>query len=204
MEKSKKVPLISVFLIASLFFVPTVSAHVTVKPVQVGVASYQTFVVSVPTEKTVATVSVKLVIPEGVMSVRPNVKPGWTIIIKKDEAAKNVTEIEWVKGSIPADQRDEFLFSAKTPSTTTSLNWKAYQTYADGSVVSWDQESETKVDDGSNSKGPYSVTKVINDLETNTPPSAPVQTTQTQTLSIMAILISVLSLLAHLRKSSRK
>lgn len=74
MEKAKKITITFSLLISLLVVVPTVSAHVVVKPSQVGIATYQTFVIGVPTEKAVATVSVRLAIPEGVTSVRPNVK----------------------------------------------------------------------------------------------------------------------------------
>ena len=45
--------------------------------------------------------------------------------------------------------------------TESSIKWKAYQTYSDGSVVNWDMEPASegkKSDEGST---PYSVTKVI-------------------------------------------
>lgn len=140
-------------------------AHVAVSPAEVGVGKRQVFSVGVPNEsKTAQVVNVRLVIPEGLESVRPNVKPGWTIEVKKSgtgEEAK-VTEIVWSGGSVPVDQRDEFLFQGKAPASTGDLNWKAYETYSDGTVVGWDQEP--KGDGHSEGTKPYSITKVVDDL----------------------------------------
>jgi uncharacterized protein YcnI len=158
--------------IGSLVFVNTsVYAHVTVKPAEVGVGKYQNFVVSVPVEKENPTVSVKLLIPGGVESVMPNVKPGWKIDTKKigqgEEAV--VSEILWSAGSIPPGQRDEFVFSAKTPATTTTLEWKAYQTYQDGTVVAWDKSSEELKDKKEvENIGPFSQTKIVDDIAQST------------------------------------
>lgn len=44
-----------------------------------------------------------------------------------------------------------------------SLEWKAYQTYADGSVISWDADPKVS-DANSETTTPYSVTDVVNDL----------------------------------------
>lgn len=154
-----------------------VFAHVVVKPNQVGVGERLNFVVGVPTEEDNPTVGLRLVIPEGLESVRPNVKPGWTITLKKESSGEDtkVTEIVWTGGSIPPDQRDEFVFSAKAPATQITLVWKAYQTYKDGDVVSWDaspasveefvKNNPSTEDDNHNAPRPYAETKVINDLQ---------------------------------------
>lgn len=160
-------------LVFFILFIPfVVSAHVTVKPTEVPVGAWQTFNVSVPVEKDMATIAVRLVIPEGVESVMPNVKPGWNIQTTKEGEGEDavVKEITWTDGNVPAGMRDDFYFSAHMPATEGTLEWKAYQTYADGSVVSWDlnEAEQPKTIDGEvdfSSKGPYSETKVINDLK---------------------------------------
>lgn len=155
------------------------SAHVTVKPNQVGVGAWQTFNVSVPVERDVATVGIRLVIPEGLEYVTPNVKPGWNIkTVKMGEGeAAMVHEVSWTGGSIPTERRDDFYFSAHVPATEGTLQWKAYQTYADGVVVSWDineadQPKDANGEEDFSSKGPYSETKVINDLKKEEAPVA--------------------------------
>lgn len=174
--------LVSVVLF--LFVVSIASAHVTVKPTEVGVASYQTFTVGVPVEKDIPTVSVRVVLPEGLESVTPYVKNGWKI-------AATGTEIIWSGGSIPAGQRDDFLFSAKAPSKEGHLIWKAYQTYSDGSVVAWDNAPAGGHDAmDADALNPYSETHVVDDLGHK----------GGLNLSVVALALSVLALGLSLRK----
>jgi len=185
----------ALFMLLAVLAIPAVaSAHVIVTPAQVGIGDDQTFQTAVPNEKDIPVTGLKLIIPAGLNEVSPNVKPGWNIQVVK--SGDTVTEIDWTGGSVPAGQRDEFVFGAQTPSKATSLNWKAYQTYADGSVVAWDQNPTGKDDD---SATPYSVTKVVNDLTTT-----PAATTTTGSNSnnmlgivfgLVAIVISVGGLL---------
>ena len=62
------------------------SAHVGVKPSEVGVGSFQTFTVGVPNERDVPTTQVRLVLPEGLEHITPNVKQGWTIEVVHAES----------------------------------------------------------------------------------------------------------------------
>lgn len=149
-------------LVSVLTFVNTVSAHVVVRPKEVAVAAFQTFTIGVPNEKDIPTVAVRLIIPEGLKYVSPNVKSGWKIDIKREGEGEEarVTEISWTGGAIPTGQRDDFLFSAQAPSEETNLQWKAYQTYQNGETVAWDQKPGEETEDVT----PYSETSVINDL----------------------------------------
>lgn len=172
---------------------PTLAfAHVVVTPNEANVGARTVFTVSVPNEKEVAVKSIKLAIPSGLQDVQPNVLAGWKITTSTDKAG-DVTAITWT-GTIPVDQRADLVFKAQAPASTTELDWKAYQTYADGTVVNWDQKptADEKDDDSSNS-GPYSVTRVVNDLDTNT--DTPARTDRNDTLalalSIVAVILSV-------------
>lgn len=163
----KKLPLT---LLAALGLVLASSssafAHVTVKPGEVSTATYQTFTVNVPNEKEIPTVSVKVLIPKGVSSVTPTKKVGWNVSAEKADGA--VASIAWSGGEIGDGLRDEFSFSAKTPEKTGELKWKAYQTYADGTVVSWDQEEAENGHHGeSQTSGPLSVTNVVAETAAN-------------------------------------
>lgn len=153
------------------------SAHVAVKPNEVTTASFQTFTVGVPNERDTPTTKVKLLIPNGLDHVSPTQKTGWSITLDKSgngETAK-VTAITWTAptgivddtlasswgGGIAVGMRDDFTFSAKAPASATELQWKAYQTYADGTVVSWDQAESNDGHGGDGTSGPFSVTKVV-------------------------------------------
>ncbi len=194
-------------------------AHVTVKPAQVGVASYQTYIAGVPNEKDVPTTSLRIVVPEGMTSVMPNVKPGWTISTKtvKDGDTEKVSEISWSGGSIPVGQRDEFSFSAKSPAEETSVQWKAYQTYSNGVVVAWDQSPEElkKAEEAKSSAnnehkeeehavGPYSETKVVNDLAGNTSTVAQPQTSSSDSISQLMAGIAMIASFAALAIGLKK
>ncbi|MBH2007427.1 YcnI family protein [Candidatus Saccharibacteria bacterium] len=155
--------------IVSLSLSTVTYAHVTVKPAEVPTASYQTFTVSVPNEKTIATTKIKLDIPEGITGATPTVKPGWEISIERegDGEAARVTSIIWSGGEIGDGLRDEFTFSAKTPEKDDKIEWKAYQTYSDDTVMAWDRaESEGGHGEASVS-GPFSVTSVGTDVDSN-------------------------------------
>jgi uncharacterized protein YcnI len=142
-------------------------AHVVVTPNQVGVAKFQTFNIGVPSEEDKSkapTVEVRLVMADGLKEVTPTLKPGWTVTTKKN--GDDVTEIDWKGGSVPTGFRDDFTFSAQVPASAATLQWKAYQTYQDGVVVSWDQDPSTIA---SGQEGtPYSTTNVVNDLPQDT------------------------------------
>ena len=139
-------------------------AHVIVTPNQAGIGQELIFSVSVPNERQTAVSSMKLLIPSGVTNVIPTVQPGWTITDESNNDSQNpeVTAITW-SGNIPVGQREDFSFSAQVPGNATVLDWKAYQTYADGTVVHWDQKPAGS-DDSVGTAGPYSVTNVVNDL----------------------------------------
>ncbi len=138
-------------------------AHVVVSPKTAPGNTYQIFSVGVPSERLDTTVGLRLLIPSGVQSVRPNVKPGWQIMFtsEKINGKDVVTEISWTGGKVPPAFRDDFYFSVKTP-TSSPLIWKAYQTYADGTVVSWDQEPVSNATSSHDVPvGPYSETTIV-------------------------------------------
>lgn len=208
--------LVTVLTVATgiLFSAGNVLAHVVVKPGEVGVGARTNFVVSVPTEEEVPTVSVRLIVPEGVKSVRPNAKSGWNIELKKEGEgdSERVTEIIWSGGRIPAELRDEFIFSAQAPAQEGSINWKAYQTYADGDIVAWDTDPQAVAEYAKNNPPkpgvehdhtapkPFSVTKVINDLAPQTPTETKKAIDTTSVLATFAIFLSGLSLVLQFRK----
>jgi uncharacterized protein YcnI len=191
-------------------------AHVIVYPYQTGIAQTQDFTVSVPNERDNPVVSVKLLIPKGLSDVSPNATQGWTISIKSKGSGDNaeVSEIDWSNGSIPVGQREEFIFQAQVPPTPTTLPWKAYQTYSDGTVVSWDVDPAkmSKLSDAQQdaladkeNKGEYSTTQVINDLASNNTMNAS-ENSASQNAQIaewfagLAFLLSVVALAVSLKK----
>lgn len=152
--------------LVTVLFANLASAHVVVRPAEVVTAGFQTFTVSVPNEKNIPTTSVELLIPEGLNHIAPTQKSGWIVSTETegDGEEARVVSITWRDGEIGIGLRDEFTFSAQVPDTETELQWKAYQTYKNGVVVAWDQESEGGHDTHGDS-GPSSVTNVVSVTE---------------------------------------
>ncbi len=184
--------------------VSNASAHVTVKPGEVTTATYQTFTVSVPNEKELPTTAVRVVVPNGVTNVTPTQKDGWVTETKKD--GDTITEITWKNGQIGQGLRDEFTFSAKTPTEAATIQWKAYQTYSDGLVVAWDQ-AESSDSHGSENSGPLSVTSIVTAPTQNAATTVALEAANTKAeralyIAIVAVVIALISVFFATRKKS--
>ena len=71
-----------------------------------------------------ATTGIKVSIPEGVISVKPQPKPGWTVstetgpykqsyeVMHGPAVKEGVTSVSWTGGSLPNANYDEFVFVA--------------------------------------------------------------------------------------------
>ena len=175
------------------------SAHVTVKPTDVTAGSYPTFTTSVPNEESIPVTGVRIVIPGNMEYVTPTVKQGWNIETKK--SGDFVTEISWTGGSIGEGLRDEFTFTAQVPDKPGELVWKAYQTYEDGSVVSWDQKpaEDHGHESEDESKGPYSVSTIT--AESNASNSGASDDEATSKIAMVLAGIAVILSAASLAKS---
>ena len=174
-------------LVFALITPASAFAHVVVTPNEALTGAYETFTTNVPNEKDIPVIGLRVVIPNSIDSITPTVKPGWEINTKKN--GDKVTEIIWTGGTIPAEQRDTFSFSAHLSEKTGNINWKAYQTYQDGSVVSWDQEpaKDDSHESEDESKGPYSVTTISNE-------SSDMSTVKNSSSDIVLYVISIAAL----------
>lgn len=103
------------------------AAHIAADPGEARAGSYQAvrFRVGHGCGDVAATTAVRLDIPAGMPSARPQPKPGWELEIAKDGEA--VTSITW-RGSLPADQFDEFAVFFKLPAEPGTLYFPAVQT----------------------------------------------------------------------------
>ncbi|MFH5182154.1 YcnI family protein [Paenibacillus sp. TAB 01] len=209
------------FIMLCLFFTlvggGVASAHVTVQPAETTQGSYEKFAVRVPTEKDIPTVKVEIKFPLDSVSIsRFEPKPGWKYDLAKDASGK-ITGVTWTatgEGLSPTEF-GEFYMQGKVADNATSILWKAYQTYKDGSVVEWVGAQ--------GSDKPASVTKVnakpagaASDSHGNTAAPAaghdqPAQQAAGSAsqvplyLSIIALILGVIALLLSLtkRKASR-
>ena len=215
----KQIVLTFALIVGLTFNVSLVQAHAVVKPSTVGVGSFTDFSLGVPSEKALSTTAIKLILPPGLNSVSPIVKPGWKIDLATDDKNAKLnedgelksppTEIIWSGGEIPSGQKDLFMFSAQVPAQEGVLEWKVEQTYSDGSTVSWSVSDPNSLHKDSSGKtdfskfGPVSKTTIINDLKTETKPANLGFLTETSNrLAGLAFVISIVALVFALRKKS--
>lgn len=96
----------------------------------------------VPNESsTGATTSALTVTLPNVTSVRTESTPGWIATLDRDAASGTVRSVTWTAapgGGIGPDQFGLFRISLQLPDADT-VSFPATQTYADGTVVKWDQ-----------------------------------------------------------------
>jgi uncharacterized protein YcnI len=100
------------------------SAHITLEQQQAPVASSYKAVMRVPHGcEGAATTSIRIRIPEGVISVKPMPKPGWQLNVVSGKYSKpytlrgaklteGVTELSWSGGKLPDTYYDEFVFTS--------------------------------------------------------------------------------------------
>ena len=96
----------------------------------------------VPNESTTGAATTALTVDlSNVSSVQTQAQQGWTVKLDRDAASGVVHSATWTaapNGGIPVDQFGLFRISVKLPDADT-VSFPATQTYADGSVVKWDQ-----------------------------------------------------------------
>ncbi len=97
----------------------------------------------VPNESNTGALTTALTITlPNVASARTESLPGWTAKLDRDVASGIVRSVTWtatLNGGIGPDQFGLFRLSVKLPDTDT-VSFPAAQTYADGTVVNWDQQ----------------------------------------------------------------
>jgi uncharacterized protein len=136
------------------------SAHVTVSPKTATAGGYAQLSFNVPSESdTASTTKIDVQFPSAspIASVAVQPKAGWTYQVKTgvpdhpvvdddgNKIAEVVNEITWTADGpgIRPGEFDTFVVSAgPLPTNAKSISFKALQTYSDGSVVRWIDESQ--------------------------------------------------------------
>jgi uncharacterized protein YcnI len=133
-------------------------AHVSVKPSSAPKGGFEVLSFNVPNEASDAnTVKLEVTIPTKypIASVSTQPMPGWTVEVEKTTLAKPVetddgavteavSKITWTAtdGGLNPGEFDLFTISAgPLPTKTNKLTFKAIQTYSNGDVVSWIQQT---------------------------------------------------------------
>jgi uncharacterized protein YcnI len=157
----KQLTVVAIFLLGLFLFSTGASAHVTVKPTTSTTNTWETYTVTVPVEKDVATTKVTVQIPNGVQFELTRSMPEWTTKINKDEKNQQVSTITWEakKDGIQPGEFEKFEFIAKNPGKAATIAWNAIQYYSDGTSVSWTG--------GAGSATPYSITTISTANQSN-------------------------------------
>ncbi len=161
---------------------PTVAgAHAIVGPAVSVVGRLQLYSLAVPTEKSgLTTSSIVMTVPSGfgIDSFAPP-PAGWTRSVQQSGSGGNavITRVTWTGGRTPTGEDSLFQFLA-LPASARTYKFDVQQTYSDGSIVNW-SGSES-------SAAPAPTIEVASSLAGG----------GTSTLTILALLIGVLGLLA--------
>ncbi|ASW88597.1 YcnI family protein [Mycobacterium marseillense] len=131
-----------VLALGSALHTPTASAHVHASSDNAvrGAMALVTFQVPNESNTGAATTALTVALPD-VASARTETMPGWTARLDRDAGSGAVRSVTWTAapgGGIAADQFALFRLSVKLPDTDT-VSFPATQSYADGTVVKWDQ-----------------------------------------------------------------
>jgi uncharacterized protein YcnI len=127
--------LFAIVLLAAGLFPAAAQAHIQVTPSAVAPGDAAKFTVLVPGERDSETVKVELRMPKGLLPFSYADPAGWKReLVKAGDGS--VERVVWT-GSAPSDGFTEFSFLAGTPDKPGELEFKALQTYADGTVVRW-------------------------------------------------------------------
>jgi uncharacterized protein YcnI len=113
---------------AAMTLCNTAQAHVTVQPADAPVNSYAHLVFTVPHGcNGSATTALRIRLPDGILSAKPQMKPGWTVDIKNRKLdapaqgphGKSVTdvveEVAWRGGPLPDNLYDTFGLIVRLP-----------------------------------------------------------------------------------------
>jgi len=127
-------------------------AHITLETQEAPVGSTYKAIFRVPHGcEGKATTAVRVQIPEGVISVKPMPKPGWTLQTKKGKYEKpyqlygetlttGVKEVDWSGGNLPDEFYDEFVFRASLAADLPAgqmLYFPVVQECGDATATRW-------------------------------------------------------------------
>jgi uncharacterized protein YcnI len=120
--------------LAALLFATAAQAHMSVRPRESKVGATEKYIVRVPTEGKIATTSVEVDIPSGVVVEIVDSMEGVKSDVKREGG--RVVSIKRTVTIEPGANR-ELTFSAKNPSEGTEIVWRAHQRYSDGTSSEW-------------------------------------------------------------------
>ena len=175
-----RIPRLTAAVAAVLLLAPAAAwAHAEISPAVSLSGKLQLYSLAVPTEKYGATTTqVELTLPSGFSIDSFVPAPGWHRVLQQTGSGDSavIEKVTWTGGRVPTGEDSLFQFLAQ-PASAQTYTFQVQQTYSDGSIVNW--------------SGP----------ESSANPSPTIQAVSsigggTSTLTIVALIIGVLGLLA--------
>lgn len=124
-------------------------AHITIRPDNGDAGKYFQTAFTVPHacgDDAKATIAIRVQIPDGIYSVKPQFKPGWTVTTKTrkvdppvkahhgPDITETISEVEWRGGPLPDSLFDSFGLIVKLPADAQTLSFPVVQECDKGSV----------------------------------------------------------------------
>ena len=124
----RRAVLITVLAVTVCSISRAASAHITVAPgaFAPGTTALAAFRIGHGCTGSPATTALRVEMPAGVQSVRPQAKPGWVIRVEPATDSR-VAAVIWT-GRLPADQFDDFPVMLRLPEAGTVLYFPSVQT----------------------------------------------------------------------------
>ena len=178
------------------------SAHVTVQPSTAAQGSFTKLSFRVPNEESSAdTTQLEVQFPTDhpIASVSVQPKEGWTykvtttklpqpIQTDDGQVTEAVSDIVWTGGTIKPGEFDEFSVSAgPLPTGVDSLEFKALQTYSNGDVVRWIEDTPAGGPEPDHPAPVLTLTKATDDAATSSSDSD----STARVLGIIGIVVGV-------------
>ncbi len=121
--------------------VATLSAHLTVSPLQSKAGATQKYEARVHNEGKVAATAIDLEIPDGV-TVTDVTKPATGSFTTK-KTGDRISMITW-QVEVAPNKYLALPFTARNPDNATELHWSMHEHLADGTVVDWSDKPGAK------------------------------------------------------------
>ncbi|WP_285768644.1 DUF1775 domain-containing protein [Peribacillus sp. SI8-4] len=206
---------------ALLVFAGTANAHVTVKPSTSAPEAWETYTIKIPVEKETATTKVTLKVPDGVTFESYQPVPGWKVTTDGDKEHVKTVTWEATDEGISAGQFQQFSFIAQNPKEEKKVAWDAFQYYADGEIVEWSGDEGSalphsvtqislapkadaeSVDHGHEDEATAGDSKAADNSKDETAADDSDNGTLIITLSVIALILSLVALFAAVRKNKK-
>jgi uncharacterized protein len=208
----KRVVVGAVVVVGSLSLAAPVWAHVSVNPPEATKGSYANLAFRVPTERNdKSTTQVEIAFPAAHPIENISTRPlsGWSVEVSRDGDV--VSRITWTAAgpddAIGPGEFEEFeVLAGPLPKDVDVLEFKVLQTYSDGGVVRWIDETPASGEEPEHPAAVLSLVEGDADHHGATPTTAPAEDDEgdgdvtARGLGAAGILIGALGMLVGLRR----